>query len=51
MFETKVLRKQMYSIEDSTCDITGTFRRPHSDSAPGELLPPRYTPALLAFLD
>jgi len=47
-------------IEESTCDIVGTFRRspqtfgapaviwrPHSDSAPGELCspyPPRYAP-------
>jgi len=37
MFETEVLRKQMYCIEDSTCDIVGTFWLPqpigaaHSD--------------------
>ena len=40
MFETGVFRKQMYCIEESTCDIVGTFLRPpqsfdalHSDSA------------------
>jgi len=34
MFEPEVFRKQMYSIEESTCDIVGTFRLPLSDSAP-----------------
>jgi len=29
----------MYCIEESTCDIVGTFQRPHSDSAPRELCP------------
>jgi len=51
-FEIEVFRKQMYSIEESTCDIVGTFWRllkpfgspaviwrPHSDTAPGELRP------------
>ena len=28
MFETEVFRKHMYCIEESTCDIVGTFRRP-----------------------
>ena len=28
MFEPEVLRKQMYCIEESICDIIGTFRRP-----------------------
>jgi len=37
IFETEVFRKQMYCIEESTCNIVGTFRRHHSDSAPGEL--------------
>jgi len=50
MFESEVFRKHMYGIEDSTCDIVGTFRRPpqsfgapavirrpHSDSASGKL--------------
>jgi len=62
MFEAEVFRKQIYSIEESTCDIVGTFllrsdpvspeviRRPHSDSAPGELcpLPPSLRPCTLA---
>ena len=30
MFETEVIRKQMYCIEEGTCDIVRTFRRPHS---------------------
>jgi len=34
MLEPELFRKQ---IEESTCDICGTFRRPCSDSAPGEL--------------
>jgi len=40
MFEPEDFRKQMYCIEESTCDIVCTFggladiRRPHSDSAP-----------------
>ena len=28
MFEPEVFRKQKYFIEESTCDIVGTFRRP-----------------------
>ena len=28
VFETEFFRKQMYCIEESTCDIVGTFRRP-----------------------
>jgi len=28
MFEPEVFRKHMYYIEESTCDIVGTFRRP-----------------------
>jgi len=27
MFEPEVFRNQMYCIEESTCDIVGTFRR------------------------
>ena len=38
MFEPEVFRKQIYCIED-TCDIVGTFRRPHNDTAPG-IVPP-----------
>jgi len=59
MCEPEVFRKQMYSIEESTCDIVWTFRRPrshpapsavirrpHSDSAPGNCasLAPLVTP-------
>jgi len=33
MFEFEVFRKQMYCIEESTCDIVWTFRRPRSHSA------------------
>jgi len=50
MFETEVFRKQMCCIEGSTCDIVGTFRRPHGDFALGELCPscpPRYAPATI----
>jgi len=45
MCETKVFRKQMHGIEESTCDIVRVFGiprkiwRPHSDSAPGEWRP------------
>ena len=45
VFEPEVFRKQMYCIEESTCDIVETFRRPHKYSASGELCPlalPRY---------
>jgi len=41
MFELDVFRKAMYCIEESACDNVGTFLRPHIDSAPGELSPPR----------
>ena len=63
MFEPEVfLRKQMYCIEESTCDIVGTSQRPHSglappavirrprnDSAPGELCLPA-SPSLRPWL-
>jgi len=39
MFAPEDFRKQMYRIEESTCDIVRTFRRPHSDSAPGDCAP------------
>jgi len=39
MFEPEVFRKQMHCIEESTCDIVGTFRCPHSESAPGNRSP------------
>jgi len=45
MFEPEEFRKQMYCIEESTC--VGTFLRPHGDSVPGELCPPRYAPVWL----
>jgi len=47
MFEPEVFQKQIYCIEESTCDIVGTFWRSHSDMAPGELClscPPPITP-------
>ena len=52
MFEPEVFRKQMFCIEESTCDVVGTLRRPsqsfgapRSDSAPRQSCPPRYAPA------
>jgi len=39
MFENEVFRDQIYCIEESICDIFGTFRRPRSDSAPGNCAP------------
>jgi len=51
MFEFEVFRKQMYCIEENTCDIVWTFWRPRSDSAPvvirrpGNSAPSRYVPA------
>jgi len=56
MFETEVFWKQTHCIEESTCDIVGTFWHsaphaviwyPHSDSEDRELRPlrPRYAPA------
>jgi len=48
MFEPEVFRRQMNCIEESTCGSVGTFRRPHSDSATGEICPltPLFTPCL-----
>jgi len=53
MFEPEVFRKHMYGIEDSICDIVGTFRRPpqlfgapRSELAPDELCPPSLRPWL-----
>jgi len=41
MFATEVFRKQMYCIEECTCDIVGTFRHPESFGAPrGDLAHP-----------
>jgi len=51
MFEPELFRKQMCHIEESTCDIVGTFRghpqslgTPRSASTLGEFVPlsPRY---------
>ena len=44
LFEPKVFRKQMYGIEESTCDIVGTFRCPSSDSGPKALFSSLVTP-------
>jgi len=47
VFEPDVFRKQMYSIEQNTCDTVGTFGASRSDPEPGEMCPlflPRYTP-------
>jgi len=58
MFEPEFFRKQIYCVEESTCDIVGTFwrppaviRHPHIDLAPGKyapLSPRRYAPARVA---
>jgi len=40
MFEPELFRKQFHCIEESTCDMCGTFRQPHSDSAPPPSLRP-----------
>ena len=39
MFEPGLFRKQMYYIEESTCDIVGIFGTRGSYSVPGELCP------------
>ena len=53
VFETEVFRKQMYCIEESTCDVVGTFCRPPqpfgvpiASRRPGNCArrPPRYAP-------
>jgi len=53
MFEPKVFRKQMYCIEESTCDTDGSFRRfPQSFGAsivfprPGNFASPPCPPSL-----
>jgi len=33
IFEPEVFRKQMYSIEESTCDTVATFRHPPQSSS------------------
>ena len=53
MVKPELFRKQLYCIEESSCDIVGTFRRlpqyfgapaviqrAHSELAPGKLCPP-----------
>ena len=40
IFEHELFWKQIYFLEESACDIFGTFCRPHSDLVPGELCPP-----------
>jgi len=39
MFEPEVFRKQMYFIEESTCDIVGTFRSPEVIRGPRNCAP------------
>jgi len=34
IFEPEVFRKQMYCVEECTCDIVGIFWRPSNHSAP-----------------
>jgi len=36
VFEPEVFRKQIYCIEEGSCDIVGIFWRPRSISAPPE---------------
>jgi len=38
MFDTELFRKQIYSIEESACDIFGIFRRTRSDSTPSVVI-------------
>jgi len=40
MFEPEVFRKQMYCVEESTCDIVGPFRRPTQSFGAREIVPP-----------
>jgi len=40
IFEPEVLRKQIYCIEGSICDIVGNFRRPHNDFGARGIAPP-----------
>ena len=46
MFEPEVFRKYMYCIEESTCDIVGTFRRPPQCFGTRELCPHSLRPWL-----
>ena len=45
MFEPELFQKQIYSIEESTCDIAGTFRCPRVIWRPGHCTPP-FPPSL-----
>ena len=40
LFETKVFREQMYCMEESTCDIVETFRRPPQWFGARGIVPP-----------
>jgi len=40
MFEPEVFRKQMHCIEESICDIVGTFQPPHGYAAPTAVIRP-----------
>jgi len=44
MFEPELFRKQMYCIDESTCDVLGTFRSPSRDGARVILAPPSLRP-------
>ena len=44
MLEPEVFRKQMHCIEECTCDIVGTFRRPIMFRHPGNCAPPSLRP-------
>jgi len=49
MFEPDVFLKQMYCIEESTCDTVRTFRHPPQWFGAREIvLPQRYAPACRA---
>jgi len=51
MFETEVFREQMYCIEESICDIVGTFSAPPAViRRPGNCATPRYDPVLTFFI-
>jgi len=52
MLEPKVFWDHMYCIEESTCDIVGTFRCPPMIRRPGHKapLPPRYDPGMGAIV-
>ena len=48
MFEPEVFRKQMPCIEESTCDIVGTFRCPPQSFAPPAVIQrPGYVPPIV----